>query len=91
MLLPSVLILLSLICAAFSIFDHMQRTGMPPNDATFNALIDAAAKVGDYQGASRVILQMQAAGHRPDAKTYTPVIHSLAEGSVETDPLNGFG
>ena len=57
----------------------MQAAGVKPNVVTYNSLISAYDKGGQWQKAEEAFEQMKAAGVTPDIKTYNPLLSVLWE------------
>lgn len=54
---------------------------IPPNLVTWNTLIDACHRAGDFSAAMDVLDAMKSANVRPDARTYTSLISTVARRS----------
>ena len=69
-------------------------TALTPNLVTINTLLDACHKAGDLDSALEVQLELDALGIRPDARTYTTLIATVARGksqhSGKNDPSLAF-
>jgi len=66
------------------VFNEMQGSGVTPDCAAYNALINACARAGDVPRAEGAFGQMVAAGITPDVISYTSLIKAFAiVGDVE--------
>jgi len=63
---------------AFRFFETMQEMQLKPNSVTFNALINAHAKLGQVDGAERALDEMKQNGIQPDSITYGSLVHTCA-------------
>lgn len=67
---------------------------MTPNLVTYNTLLDACHKSGELDAALHIMQQLQTAGMRPDARTYTTLIATVARkagaASGANDPTLAF-
>ena len=62
----------------FAVFSEMRASGISPDLAAFNVLIDACASVGDLARAEGAFGELCAAGIKPDVITYTCLIKACA-------------
>ena len=64
--------------AVYTVFTEMRASGIAPDLAAFNALINACASVGDVPRAEGAFGELCAAGLTPDAISYTCIIKACA-------------
>jgi pentatricopeptide repeat protein len=58
----------------------MKAAGLPPNEISYNAAIDACKNTGNWQLVPDLLQQMKADGLTPDTLTYTAAIDALQAG-----------
>ncbi|KAH7387203.1 hypothetical protein KP509_16G010400 [Ceratopteris richardii] len=64
--------------AAMWIYNHINESGLIPDEQTFSLLVQAFARGRNPDKASDLCYVMQDVGLKPDVETYTSVVHSLA-------------
>lgn len=63
---------------AFQVFNEMRASGVAPDRAAFNALMDVCARAGDVARAEGAFGEMAAAGIKPDVISYTSLLKACA-------------
>jgi pentatricopeptide repeat protein len=63
---------------AFSIFEEMIKSGLQPDRAIYNLLIEAFCKMGNMDRAIRILEKMQKERMQPSNRAFRPIIEGYA-------------